>query len=341
MRSPGAAHTLLTLVARRPSNPPLGVAVAGLGEIGRLHARNLAAHVPGARLALLVDQVPAAAQRLAGELGVAWSTSYADALADPAVDAVVIATPTPLHARMVGEAAAGGVHVFCEKPLALDVTDARTAADLMHAAGRCLQVGFQRRFDPDWLAAKRCLDAGEVGRVELFRVSHRNRGHPHGGATDSLGSLFVDMTVHDMDSARWLVGEVSSVDAFATRRAGGADVETAVVVLRFENGALGVIDNTRVAGYGFECSAELMGAESTLRIGTHHCSPDIQRLTAAGLSTELPGDHIQRHRAAYRAELRHFAECARSGRPSGVGGEAALAALELALAAERSLRGER
>ena len=308
---------------------PVGVAVAGLGEIGRLHARNLAGSVPHARLLRVVDQVADLARELGAELQAAWSTSYRDALTDPAVEAVVIATPTPLHAEMVIGAARAGKHAFCEKPLSIDERGGRAAAAAMEKAGRRLQVGFQRRFDPDWMAAKRCIQTGELGAVRLLRISHRNRAHPHGGSSERLGSLFVDMSVHDMDSARWLVGEVAEVSAFA-------DGETAVTVLRFDNGGLGVIDNTRSAGYGFECTAEVMGTDSTLRIGTTSRAPDIERLTEDGLLVPLPADHIERHRVAYLEEMREFARCLEDGEPTAVGGEDAVAALALALAAERS-----
>jgi predicted dehydrogenase len=137
------------------------------------------------------------------------------------------------------------------------------------------------------------------------------------------------MSVHDMDSARWLAGEVAEVSAFG-------DDETAVIVLRFEGGALALIDNTRSAGYGFECAAEVMGTRATLRIGTNGRAPDLERLTGEGRLSPLPGDHIERHRAAYLEEMRQFVRCLEEGRPPRVGGEDAVAALALALAAERS-----
>jgi myo-inositol 2-dehydrogenase/D-chiro-inositol 1-dehydrogenase len=231
------------------------------------------------------------------------------------VEAVVIATPTPLHAEMGERAAGAGAHVFCEKPLSHDVQGGERATQAARASGVCLQVGFQRRFDPEFAAAKRQIDAGELGSVRLLRLSHRNRVPPHRtGLTERLGSLFVDMTIHDFDSARWLVGEVAEVSAFSAG-------DTALSVLRFEDGALGVIDNTRSAGYGFECSAELMGSEATLRIGRDRRPPH--------------ADHIQRHRTAYLDELRHFVDCVRSGCEPTVGGDDAVAALRLSLAAER------
>jgi myo-inositol 2-dehydrogenase/D-chiro-inositol 1-dehydrogenase len=301
--------------------------VAGLGAIGLLHARHLA-DLSGACLALVVDADAALASAAGEELGVPWSTAYEDALGDSGVAAVVLATPTPLHAEMAERAARAAKHVFCEKPLSLEPGSGRAASAAAEAAGVCLQVGFQRRFDADFLAAKARVDAGELGRVQLLRISHRNRVPPHeGDLSDRLGGPFVDMTIHDFDTARWLVGEIAEVNAFASGRSG-------VVVARFENGALGVIDNTRSAVYGFECAVELMGDRSTIRVGWEPRAP-VEQLTPDGRIAPLPADHVERHREAYVEELRHFIACVRSGTPPAVGGADSAAALELSLAAQR------
>jgi predicted dehydrogenase len=313
------------------ASEPVAVAVAGLGAIGLLHARHLAGQACGAQLARVVDQDRALAEGAGREFGAAWSTSYREAVTDPAVDAVVIATPTPLHAQMVEEAAAAGKHVFCEKPLSLDLEGGHRASAAASAAGIGLQVGFQRRFDPDFVEAKRRIDAGDVGEPLLLRLSHRNRVPPHAGALgERLGGPLVDITVHDFDTALWLVGGVKEVRAFATSSA-------TIVVARFENGALGVIDNTRRAGYGFECAAELVGTRSTLRIGWDRRASGVQRLAAGGLLERLPADHIECHRTAYLEELRHFIGCVRSGAEPAVGAADSIAALSLSLAAERCL----
>ena len=285
--------------------------------------------MPGVRLALLVEQDAAAASAAGRELGVRWSPSYDDALADPAVDAVVIATPTPLHAGMAERAAAAGKHVFCEKPLSLDVDGGRRATAAAETAGTALQVGFQRRFDPDLLTARARVEAGDLGAIRLLRISHRNRVPPHEGELRSrLGSPFVDMTIHDFDTARWLAGEIAEVHAF---EAGGATV----VVARLEHGGLCVIDNTRSAAYGFDCAVELMGEHRTLRIGWSGGASGVEELAPGGRLVRLPADHVERHRAAYLEELRHFVECVAAGTAPGVGGGDSVAALELSLAAER------
>ncbi len=303
--------------------------MAGLGAIGLLHARHIAHEVCGARLACVVDRDRALAEAAAGELGVTPSTSFEAALEDPAVAAVVIATPSPLHAGMVEQAAQAGKHVFCEKPLSLDVASGERASAAAATAGISLQTGFQRRFDADFVEARRRIAAGELGDVLLLRIAHRNRVPPHDGPlTTRLGSPFVDMTIHDFDTALWLVGPVSEVSAFAAEG-------STLVVVRFENGALGVIDNTRRAGYGFECAAELVGTRSTLRVGPATAASGVERLTASGALTRLPADHVERHRAAYLEEMRHFVACVRSGTRPAVGGAEAIAALALSLAAER------
>jgi predicted dehydrogenase len=277
----------------------------------------------------VVDCDASLARAAAGELRVPWSASYENALADPAVDAVVIAAPTPVHAQMVEQAAAAGKHVFCEKPLSLDVDSGRAATTAAGAAEVALQVGFQRRFDADFAAASARIEAGDLGEIQLLRISHRNRLPPHAGELSGrLGSPFVDMTIHDFDTARWLVGEVAEVNAFASR-------STSVVVARFESGALAVIDNTRAAIYGFECAVELMGDRSTLRIGWGSGAPCVEHLTARGRTAPLPADHVERHRDAYIEELRHFVACVQSGARPAVGGADSVAALELSLAAER------
>jgi myo-inositol 2-dehydrogenase / D-chiro-inositol 1-dehydrogenase len=293
----------------------VGLAVIGLGAIGRFHAETLARHVPDARLVMVVDPVAGLAERVAGELGVRASTSADEALRDPGVAAVVVAAPTPLHAGLIEAAAAAGVHVFCEKPLGVELGAVERAVRAAREAGVRLQVGFQRRFEEAFVAAKRGIDSGELGTIQLLRLAHRNRTPPHDGdLTDRLGSIFVDMTVHDFDTARWLVGDIAEVHAFQRTR-------NTVTVLHFANGGMGVIDNSRFAGYGFECSAEIVGTGSSLRIG-------------AGIQAD---DNFERHEPAYREELREFVACVANGHDPAVGGDDALAALRLALAAERSV----
>ena len=291
------------------------VIVVGLGRIGRLHAANLANRL---RLAGVVDAVESVARAVGDRHGVPWSTSLDELL--PRARGVVIAAPTALHAELVSRAAAAGVDVFCEKPLGFTVDEARRAVEA--ARGVRLQVGFQRRFDPDWLALADALRSGSLGGPTLFRCSHRNRTEPSG----SLGDLFVDVAVHDLDAARWLGGEVAELHAW--ERPGAACIS-----LRFESGALGLIDVSRRAGYGFECSAELVGTGATMRLGR---TSGTELLRHGHALSPLPGDHAERHAAAYVAELEDFAKLVAGADSHGADGEDAVAALRLALLARRS-----
>jgi predicted dehydrogenase len=300
------------------------LAVIGLGRIGRLHASNLAGRVPSAELAAVVDPVEPLARSLGRRYQVAWFSSAEQALGGD-VDGVVIAAPTARHAGLVRLAAGAGTHVFCEKPLGFEADAAAAATACAREAGVVLQVGFQRRFDPGWLAVKSMLDGDDLGTLELLRGSHRNAGEP--AATAPLGDLFADVAIHDLDAARWLGGEVGELSAQARDGA-------ATIALRFESGALGLLDVSRRAGYGFECSAELVGSRATARVasGPH----EIELLRDGRASSPLPGDHAQRHAAAYLAELDRFGAAVLGRCPAGPGGDDAAAALELADRARRS-----
>lgn len=319
---------------------PVRTAVVGLGGIGRFHAAAVARRLPEGELRVVVDAIERLARETGTALGSAWSTSYGDVLARPDVDAVVIATPTPHHGYMIEQAAVAGKQVFCEKPIALDLAEADAAVAAVRRAGVVLQVGFHRRFDPDWVTAREWLSAGTLGEPRLLRISHRNREPPHAsGNLVRLGDLFVDVTIHDLDAARWLLGDIDTVFALggsALSDLDGTDLRDAALALRCMNGCLALIDNTREAAYGFECSAEIVGSTGTARVGGNFRLRDAELLTVRGLTLERAADHLDRHARAYDAELQHFLQAVRLGRPVSVSGEDGVAALELAIAARLS-----
>jgi inositol 2-dehydrogenase len=314
--------------------------VIGLGRIGRLHAANLAAS-PSVELVRVVDVDPAVAEAVSDEVGVAWSTATADLIDDSTVEGVVIAVPTPQHVELLEAAAKAGKHVFCEKPIALELEPTTHAIETAREAGVKLQVGLHRRFDPDWAAAAERIHAGELGEVRFFRSSLRDMRPPPLSYLASSGGFFVDVTIHDLDTARWLVGEVEEVTAVAAALSdpGFADVgdaDHAVVVLRFANGALGVVDNSRAAGYGYECSAEVMGSAATVRVDRHRRANTLW-LAEGRESFERVADFVELFHEAYRRELESFAAAIRYDREPAVTGEDALAAFVLARACDRSL----
>jgi inositol 2-dehydrogenase len=321
------------------------IGLAGLGRMGRIHAANLAGHCFSAQLAGVYDADAELARQLADRLEVPWLKSYEDLLADDGIDAVAIATPTGSHAELIRQAARAGKHIFCEKPISLDRQTTVETIEAARAAQVTFQVGFHRRFDPDWVAAVDRMRAGELGEVYLFRTSLRDMKPPSVEFLAGSGGFFLDVTIHDLDTARWMVGEIVEVSAYGTALsdpgfAAIGDIDTAVVVLRFENGALGVIDNSRAAGYGYECSTEVMGSKATVRIdnpGYHHYEWRTPGLAAVGLAK----DFEQRYPTAYAEELDAFARSVRGDEPTRVTGLDALAAFDLAAAADQVWRSGR
>jgi inositol 2-dehydrogenase len=320
---------------------PVRVGIVGLGRLGRHHATNLAGRLPTVDLVRVVDVREDVAREVGEELGVPWSTDVATLLDDETVEAIVIATSTATHAELVTRAAAAAKHVFCEKPLSFDHATSERAVTAARDAGVILQVGFHRRFDPDWIVAVERIRAGEVGDVHLLRTSLRDKLPPSIDYVRTSGGFFVDVTIHDLDTARWMVGEIDEISAQGAavadpRIAEVGDIDTAVVTLRFANGAIGVIDNSRTAGYGYECSTEVVGSAATVRIGGHQRT-NVKWLTPGRACVDWVDDFVQRYPDAYRDELTGFAAAVRGEAPIRVRGEDDLAALVLAAAAARSL----
>jgi predicted dehydrogenase len=318
------------------------VGLAGLGRIGRMHAANLAVRCGVARLSCVFDADPVVAEKVAGELDVPWTASFDELLGT--CDAVAIATSTGSHAELTVAAAEAGKPVFCEKPISLDRATSVATVEAVERAGVPFQVGFHRRFDPDWVAVTERIRAGELGEVTYFRTSLRDMTPPNPAFLTGSGGFFVDVTVHDLDVARWMVGEVVEVTAHGAAAdpafAELGDIDTAVVVLRFTNGALGVIDNSRSARYGYECSTEVVGTKATARVDL----PSLRgyEWRTPGLASRgLPRDFEERYPLAYPAELDAFARCVLDGTEPRSTGRDALAAFDLATAADESWRSGR
>jgi inositol 2-dehydrogenase len=318
------------------------IALIGLGRMGRIHAGSLAARCRTGELAVVADASPDAAAAVGAEFDVPWTADVDAVLGDDSVEAVAVATPTAMHADLVVRAAQAGKHVFCEKPIALDRPATVRTVEAVAATGVKFQVGFHRRYDPDWVAVTRRIRAGELGEPYLFRTSLRDMKPPPVEFLAGSGGFFVDVTIHDLDTARWMVGEIVEVSSYGTAIADPAireigDIDTALVVLRFESGALGVIDNSRAAGYGYECSTEVMGGLATARIDRPQ-HRDYQWLTPGTASHGINRDFEQRYPQAYAEEMEAFARCVRDDTAPGATGLDALAAFDLATAADLSWR---
>lgn len=315
----------------------LSIAVIGAGRIGRIHAPNVAAH-PGARLAGVVDVDTAAASRLAEACG-ARALSLDEAFA---ADAVLIGSPTPTHADFIERAAAAGRAIFCEKPIDLNADRVRTCLEAVRRAGVPLMVGFNRRFDPHFAALKRRMDAGEIGKLELLTIFSKDPGPPPISYIESSGGLFRDCMIHDLDMARFLLGEEpvelhAAASCLVDPAIGAAgDVDTAVATLRTASGKLCQISNSRRATYGYDQRIEAHGEKGLLRAG-NVIATTVEHAGAAGFATDpaLPF-FLERYAEAYRIELDAFITAVATGQPPKPSGEDGLKALLLADAATRS-----
>lgn len=318
------------------------VALIGAGRMGMTHGDNAARH-PGLRLRYVVDPRPDA-----GAIAAGWGATVAplaQALDDPAVGGVLICSSTDQHLAHALAAVAAGKSVFCEKPVDLDLAKARAAAPKF--VGARFVLGFNRRFDPHFRALKARLDAGAIGRLESLQLVNHDPAAPPPGFVPTSGGLFKDFTIHDLDMARWLLGE-EPVEVYATAsclvdpeigRQG--DVDTARTVLKTASGRLCVISNTRRSGYGYDQRIEAFGSAGMLCAG-NVADDTVHTLTEAGaLSAPIRPGFATRYAAAYRAQLDHYAEVAQGRVPSSVGYADGLAALALAEACGESARSGR
>ena len=326
----------------------IGFGVIGLGRIGRVHAANLVRGVHGARLIAVCDRDAAVCGQLAAELAVESHAAPEALVTRSDVQAVVIATSTATHAPLLAAAAAAGKAVFCEKPVALTLYESDAALRVVQRAGVPFQIGFQRRWDEAYLLAQRQIDAGTIGRPRLFRSIGRDPAPAPIAYHDpaSSGGIFLDAAIHDFDAARFLLAdEVVRVRAHGVNLvypdlAAIGDVDTCVTLLDFAGGGLAVCEWNRFAGYGEDVSAEVQGAEGTLRLGGTQTRP-LQVLSAGSSRRELVGGFGQRFAAAFRAELQAFVDALQAGRPPQPGIEDARRALQIALCARRSFAEQR
>lgn len=325
--------------------PELGFCLFGAGRIGAIHAGNLAAH-PGARLRHVVDVDGTAAATLAARHGAEASTAET-ALADPRVDAVVIAASTASHADLIERAAAAGKAIFCEKPIDLSLARVERCLAAVRAAGAPLQIGFNRRFDPSLAALHRQLRDGRIGPPETVIITSRDPAPPPPAYLEVSGGLFRDMTIHDLDMARWLLGaepvtlfaSASCLVAAEIGRLG--DVDTAAVTLSTAAGALCLISNSRRAVYGYDQRVEVLGAGGLLRVENRTATAlEVSDGEAVTRDRPLPF-FLERYTESYRLELEHFIASVAGGTTPAVGAHDGWAALYLAEAALESSRSGR
>jgi myo-inositol 2-dehydrogenase / D-chiro-inositol 1-dehydrogenase len=319
-----------------------GICIFGAGRIGKVHAGNVAAN-QRARLVSVVDVNAAAARELAGQHGARAETDVETALAAPDVDAVIIGAPTTLHVDLILASARRGKAILCEKPIDLDLGRVDACLAELAGIGVPFGVGFNRRFDPTIRRMKAAIDAGEIGAVELVVITSRDPAPPPVEYVRTSGGYFRDSTIHDLDLARWLMGEeIAEVSAFGANLVDAAigaagDVDTAVTTLRSTGGRLGVINNSRRAVYGFDQRVEVFGSAGMLQTANQTDS-GLLRFTADGTAQQdrLKLFFLERYAESFRIELDDFLDAVEAGRQPSVGGSDGRAALALADAAQQS-----
>jgi len=289
------------------------VGVIGAGRIGKLHAENLSYRIPEAQVVAIADIFEEAAQKCAQACGI--PNAYADPrriIEDKNIETVIICSSTDTHSQFIEEAAAAGKHIFCEKPIDFSLERIDQALAAVDKAGVKLQIGFNRRFDPSFKKVREMVASGQIGTPHILRISSRDPQPPPISYVKVSGGIFLDMTIHDFDMARYLMGdEIEEVYA-----AGGVmvdpaigeagDIDTAVITLRYRNGAIGTIDNSRQAVYGYDQRVEVFGSKGCAL--AYNNKPDTTELsTASGVTTSLPlFFFVERYTEAYIAEMKAF-----------------------------------
>lgn len=320
------------------------VGVLGAGRIGKIHAANIATRIPGAVVEAIADPNFAFAKELAEKLHVAKVyDDHRKVMEDPAIDAVAICSSTATHAQFMIEAAQGGKHIFCEKPVdhTLEKIDAAIAA--VNKAGVKCQIGFNRRFDPNFKRIREYVSSGKIGDLHILRITSRDPAPPPAEYVKGSGGMFLDMTIHDFDMARYLSGsEVVEVYAAAGVLVDPAigqagDVDTAVITLKFANGAIGTIDNSRKAVYGYDQRAEVFGSGGMAASANN--TPNAAVYSGAeGVCSEKPlYFFLERYMDSFIAEMHDFIEAVREDKPTPVTALDGRKPVVIAMAARKSM----
>jgi myo-inositol 2-dehydrogenase/D-chiro-inositol 1-dehydrogenase len=322
------------------SSSTLTIGLLGAGRIGKVHAAAIGA-TPGARLVSVADALPEAAASLA-EAYEASVGSIDEIIADPAVDAVFITTPTDMHSDLIEQAAIAGKAIFCEKPIDLSVDRVRRCLEVVAEHDGRLMVGFNRRFDPNFRAVRARVDAGEIGEVEMVSITSRDPGPPPLEYMARSGGLFRDMSIHDLDMARFLLGEepvsVSAVGSVLVDPAIGGvpDIDSAAITLVTATGKIAQISNSRRATYGYDQRIEIHGSNGMVRAGNIHETTVESAGNHGFTQAPLMNFFIERYMSSYNAEVASFVAAIAAGEAPQPSGEAGLQALVLAEAAVRS-----
>ena len=322
----------------------LKIGIVGAGRIGNVHAESITYHIPEAEVVMVTDVIEENAKKLAARFGIPkYSADYMDIVNDPEIDAVLVCSPTPTHADITIAALNAGKHVFCEKPVHTSIERIRDVAAAAEKSGKKLQIGFNRRFDHNHRHVQELAKCGALGNVEIIKITSRDPEPPSPEYAASSGGLYIDMMIHDFDMAMFLAdSDVTEVYAMGTslvdKRIGEAgDVDTAIVTLTFENGALGVIDNSRRAAYGYDQRVEVFGSLG-MAADENDGDSTVKVSTAAGVVSDKPQFFfLERYMASFTEEMRQFIKAITEDTDVPVGIHAGLMSVVLAKAAKKSL----
>jgi myo-inositol 2-dehydrogenase/D-chiro-inositol 1-dehydrogenase len=325
------------------SKRKLPIGIIGAGRIGAVHAETLAFRLPEAAPLIIADVNRPAAEKVAARCGIPRvSESAEQVIADPQIEAVLICSSTDTHSDLIVEAARAGKHIFCEKPIDHSLEKIDRALAAVKRAGVQLQIGFNRRFDPSFARVRKAVESGEIGEPYLLHIISRDPEPPPISYVKVSGGMFLDMTIHDFDMARFLMGsEVGEVFTAAGVRVDpligeAGDLDTAVVLLRFKNGAIGTIDNCRKAVYGYDQRVEILGSDGA--IATGNCYPNQAVVsTANAIRKDLPLHFfMDRYAESYANELQAFVKAVSEGSPTPVSGIDGRIPVVMGLAARKS-----
>jgi myo-inositol 2-dehydrogenase/D-chiro-inositol 1-dehydrogenase len=321
----------------------LNLGVIGTGRIGKVHIATLVQSVPKANVVAIADINLSGANELAKTFGIkSVFKNYTDVINHPEVEAVVICSPTDTHAKYIVEAAKAGKHIFCEKPVDLSLDIIKGAIAAVKKAGVKLMVGFNRRFDPNFLKLKQMVTEGKIGQPHIIKITSRDPNPPSAEYAAVSGGMFMDMTIHDFDMARYISGsevtEVYSRAAVLVDPAIGkaGDVDTAVITLSFANGAIGVIDNSRKAVYGYDQRVEVFGSGGMVHADNNY--PENHRYFASdGVHGSLPLNFfMDRYLESYASEMKIFCDAVSGNSEIPVSGDDGLMSVAIAIAAKKS-----
>jgi myo-inositol 2-dehydrogenase/D-chiro-inositol 1-dehydrogenase len=326
----------------------LNIGVIGAGRIGKVHAATVAYRIPSARILAVADVNLAAARQMAVQLGIPTAAEDPAAVLDNKdIDAVLICSATDTHAKFTQAAATAGKHIFCEKPIALDLAAIDKALAAVKMAGVKLQVGFNRRFDANFARVRRAIVNDEIGTPTLLHIISRDPGPPPISYVKVSGGMFMDMTIHDFDMARFLIGaEVDEVYTQAGVTVDPAigeagDVDTAVIVLKYGNGVIGTIENCRRASYGYDQRVEVLGSKGA--IATSNNYPNAATLSdGASVRRDLPLNFfMERYTESFANEVAAFVDAILNDKPTPVTGLDGRVPVVMGLAAAKSHREQR